>query len=111
MVFFLTIIALSVAFLTLDGIVSGGRRRVFPILLLLPILLFFFLASRLDGLIGAGRSGGLAVGLLYFLGSGFLRAEFFRSSSLGLHFQGSIVGWSMASRATGIRVPDHSAGS
>ena len=86
MALLLTIIALPVAFLILDGVVPGGRRRVFPVLLLLPILLLLFLTSRLDGLIGAGQSGGLAVGLLYFLRPGFLGAGFLGCGSLGLYF-------------------------
>ena len=91
MALFLAIIALPVAFLTLDGVVPSGRRRVFPVLLLLLILFLLFLASRLDGFIKAGRSGGLAVGLLCFLGPGFLGAGFFGSGSLGLHLRGSDV--------------------
>ena len=72
MALFLAIIALPVAFLTLNGVVPGGRRRVFLVLLLLLILFLLFLVSSLDGLIGAERSKGLAVGLLYFLGLGSL---------------------------------------
>ena len=105
----LAIIALPVVFLTLDGVVPGGRRRVFPVLLLLPILFLLFLASRLDGLIGVGQSGSLAVSLLCYLGLRFLGAGFFGSDSLGLHLQKSIVRWAMASRTTGIWVPDHDA--
>ena len=102
MTYLLAIIALSVAFLTLNGIVPGGRRRVFPVLLLLLILFLLFLASRLDGLIGAGRSGGLAVSLLCFFGPGFLGTGFLGNSSLGLHFRRSIVRWAVASRTTSI---------
>ena len=85
MALFLAIIVLPIAFLTLNGIVSNSRKRVFPVLLFLPILLFLFLANRLDGLIRAELRGRLAVGLLCFFGPGFLDAGFLDSSFLGLH--------------------------
>ena len=109
MALLLAIIILSVTFLTLDGVIPGGRKRVFPVQLLLPILLLFFLTSRFDRLIGTGRRGGLTVGLLCFLGPGFLGAGFFGSGFLRLHLRGNIMGWAVAFRATGIRVPDHGA--
>ena len=80
---FLAIIAFLVAFLTLNSIVPSSQRRVFQVLLLFLILFLLFLAIRLDGLIGAGRSGGLAVGLLCFLGPGFLGARFLGARFLG----------------------------
>ena len=86
MALLLTIIALPVAFLTFNGVFLDGRRRVFPVLLFLPILLFLFLTSRLDVLIGVGQSGGFVVGLLCFFGPGFLSAGFLGNGSLGLHF-------------------------
>ena len=85
MALFFAIIALPVAFLTLNSVVSGGQRRVFPVLLLLSILLLLFLTSRLDGLIRAGRSGGLAIGLLCFLRPGLIGAGFLGSGSLSLY--------------------------
>ena len=99
MALLLVIIAFPVAFLTFDDIVSGGRRRVFLVLLLL------FLAIRLDGLIGIGRSGGLAVGLLCFFGPGFLGARFLGSGFLGLHFWENVVGWAVAFGIMDIRFP------
>ena len=72
---------------------SQGRRRVFPVLLLLSILLLFFLTSKLNGLIGVKRSGGFAIGLLWFLEPGFFSAGFLGSDFLGLHLRKSIVGW------------------
>ena len=86
MALFLAIVSLPVAFLTLDGVVSNGWKRVFPVLLLLPIRLLLLLAIRLDGLIGTGRSGGLGIGLLCFFGPRFLGVGFLGSGSLGLHF-------------------------
>ena len=72
MTFFKTIIALLVAFLILNSVVSGSWRRVFLVLFLLLIFLFFSLIIRFDGLIGTGWSGDFAVGLLCFLGFGLL---------------------------------------
>lgn len=85
MALFLAIIELFVAFFTLDGIVPGGWRKNFLVLLLFPIFLLLFLAIRLDGLIKAGQSGGFAVALLYLFGLTFIVAGFFSSGSLGLH--------------------------
>ena len=86
MAFLLAIIILSVTFFTLDSVVPGSQRRIFPVLLFLLILLLLFLMCRLDGLIGVGRSRGLAIGLLCFLGPGFLSAGFLGSGFLGLYF-------------------------
>ena len=86
MALFLAIVVLPITFLTLDGIVSSGQKRVFPALLLLLILFLLFLAIRLDRLIRAEQSKGFAVGLLYYFGPKFLGAGFLSSDFLGLHF-------------------------
>ena len=86
MALLLAIIALLIAFLTFYGVVRNGRRRVFPVLLFLPILLLFVLTIRLDKFIGARQSRGFAVGLFCFFGPEFLGAAFLGINSLGLHF-------------------------
>ena len=82
MALFLTIIALSVAsivllLLTLNGVVSCGRSRVFPVLFFLKILLLLILAGGLPWFIGAGRSGGFPIGRLQLFGSRLLGLGFF----------------------------------
>ena len=102
----LTGIARSPLFLTLNGIVSCCQGGGFFLFEPFPLLLF---ANGLGGRIGMGRSGGLAIDQLFFLGPGLLSTEFFGSGPLGLHLQGSIVGRAVASGTTDIRFLDHGA--
>ena len=65
--------------LNVIGVIPSYRSIVFPILLLLFLLRklpSFICAGGFSGLsgLGAGSSGGLAIGLLYFLWPGFLGA-------------------------------------
>lgn len=66
MTFFQTIIALSVAFFTLNSIVPDGQKKVFLVLLFLPIFFLLFLVIRLDKLIRTDQNGGFVVSLLRF---------------------------------------------
>ena len=111
MTIFQIIIALAITFLTLDSIVLGSRKRVFPVLLYLPILFLLFLAIRLDGLIRVRQSGGFAICLFCFLRPELFGAEFLGSGSLSLHIHRSAMGQAVALGVMGIRVPNHDAGS
>ena len=102
----LTGIAGGTLLLTLNGIVSYCLGGVFFLFCDTPASFF---AIGLGKLIETGRSGGLAVGQLYFLGLGLLGTGFFGSGPLGLHLRGSIVGRAVAPGTTDIRFSDYGA--